>query len=257
MMTGMMGMMFQSMQAQSQGTLTMISGMAEMMKARPSENPMDLAIRMAEMMKGRDGAPSVTELFGILEKGMNLGARMNGGDDSDGVMPLVGEGVKGVVALMEGISAEKKAAAARMTAETPSAPPPPAIPSGQPVAVVAPPAPAPTAMTARPWVAAVLPFKEQLAGMIGLFTPSAVAPMLMEKLSDEQLDDLLADIEDQTEPGFVLRTWMLLRPGIAATQQQVQWLADVAVAVVESTESEEVLEPDNNGGDTGNAAVES
>jgi hypothetical protein len=241
MMTGMVGMMMQTMQASQAATLTMISGMAEMMKAnRPADNPIDTAVRIAEVMKGGGGGPSdVTQLFSIFEKGLNLGAKVNG-DGGDDVMPLVGEGVKGVVALLEGIGAEKKARAAATAIAAPVAPPPAAaVPSSVPVAVVAPPVASEPPMTnARPWIAAVVPFRPQIAGAMGLFSPATVAPMIMEKLTDDQLDDLLSDIEDTTAPGFVHRAFAVLCPGQTMTEPQAHWLAEVAGAIVEATEPE-------------------
>lgn len=237
MVTGMIGMMMQSMSAQQTATLTMISGMAEMMKARPQEkDPMDTALRMAEVMRANPGQNPV-DLFAIFEKGMNVAAKMNG-SDGDEVLPLVGEGVKGIVALMEGIGAEKKASAARMAGEQA----PPAVTSGPPVAVVSAPVPTPTPpaapVNARPWVLAVLPFRDQFGGMMAFFSPATAATAILDKLSDDQLDDLLNDIEDVSEPGFVRRAFAVLRPGVALTDDAVRWLAECAGAIVEQTESE-------------------
>lgn len=243
-MTTMMTMMMNNMQISQQGNAAMMTVMVEMMKARPQENPMDMAIRMAELMKGGAGAGggSVAEYFAIFEKGMNVARKLEGGSD-DSVMPMIAEGVKGVTAIMEGIGAEKRANAAAMEARRVLAPPvvpPVALPSASPAAATEPPAPLAPSETfmsnARPWLAAALPFKAQLNAMIGFFPPTLAADALLERLGDDELDDLVADIEDGAAPGFVRRTLDVLGvAGTAYTDTAVQWLTDVAVAIIEST----------------------
>lgn len=92
-------MNMQSMQASQQMMTGMVTAVTTLLAAKPERDPMDTALKMAEVLnKGRDGGTnSATELFSIFEKGMNVAAKLNPGNEDDGTLGLAREGL-GIVA---------------------------------------------------------------------------------------------------------------------------------------------------------------
>lgn len=201
------------MMAQSQQTMTaMITAMTAMLGARKETDPLDTIAKVAEIMRPKEQ----TDIIGTFEKGLRIGQTVAGAGNEDSVMPIIGEGVKALGALVEGIVTAKKAEAAATMArigEQPPIGPPPAVPPP-----VAPRLPGPVDDTmgriydarqesARAWLAAArqVNFGYRLVDASAFMKPERVADIIVDGLSDEQFDDLIEDILDQTPPGFGAR----------------------------------------------------
>lgn len=105
-------------QASQQNMATMIQAMTAAMTAQPRTDPIALVTAIMAAVKDH-GTPASTaptkELLDMFERGLNISERLSGGDGDD-VTHIVGKGVETLGVLIEGIVAEKKANAARIAA---------------------------------------------------------------------------------------------------------------------------------------------
>lgn len=270
--------------AQSQGqmmqtTMQMMTGMmtavTAMMTARPEKDPMETALKMAEVMGGKDRqGGTATEMFEIFERGMNIGKAVTAKDEGDGVMEVVGEGMKTLGVLVNGIVESKKAeaagrralpaqggsGAAANTTDGPSG----GIPHGasedrthveggattdDTSAVVG----RIPVTSVRPWVDAARPHMGMLLQAARFMPATAAAETISKNLPDEAFFDLIDDIRDQAEPGFGPR---LLQYFPAASKVPAEWIGElVMVLLTDYVEDSEDVEdapvspaPTDNGG---------
>lgn len=197
----------QQMQTQSANNMqTMLTAMTTMMAARPHENPLEMVKTVVEMLKGNTNGASVQakDLLEMFERGMKLANDAGGKDEGDGVMGIVGEGVKTLGALVEGIVAEKKANAARLVAQPQAALPGPSdevgdgVPRSEPTptegqnTMATPPAERPVWLPPNTNADALWSVAQYLQ-------PNEAATLINGRLSDAQFDALITDIET---PGF-------------------------------------------------------
>lgn len=217
----------QQMQTQSASNMqTMLTAMTTMMTARPQENPLEIVKMVMEMMKGAGGGASVQakDLLDMFERGMKLATDANG-NDGDGVVGLVGEGVKTLGTLVEGITAEKRAAAARMLANVPSAQPALPVESGDGIPRTEPTTERHGPMSMTPGEQPVwLPPNtnaDALWSVARYLKPAEAAGIIAGRLSDAQFDALITDIETA---GFGER---LPRYFPALADVQPEWIGGV------------------------------
>lgn len=249
----MMGMMMKSSLDGAQMMNTMMAGVMGaltqvMTAAKPTTDPMEMAMKMAELMKPQQ-APggSVTEAMTMFREGMELAERYAGKGDGDDMMSVVGKGMDTLASLVDGIVTQKKAEAARL-ALTPVA----VIERGEVDAShrmgdTAPADQSPVvstnkeepAVNIRPWVAAVHPFAGLLRQSAGTTPPERAALMLNEHLDDEQFDDLIEDIGDQSGGGFGARLPQYFPAFRDVTEVEANWVTKVIeVLLTYDTEDE-------------------
>lgn len=104
--------------ASNQNMQTLLAGLTATLSAQPRTDPVQLVTTILSAVKDHGAAPAATptkELLDMFERGLNISERLNGGDGDD-VTSIVGKGVETLGVLIEGIVAEKKANAARIAA---------------------------------------------------------------------------------------------------------------------------------------------
>jgi hypothetical protein len=249
-----------TMMMQSQQTTTgMINAMIQMLAANNGNkvDPLDMVTKVAEIMRPKE-TPSMLEAMSVFENGLKIGQTVaGGGGDGDGIMPVIGEGVKALGTLVEGIVAGKRAEAQRMyqpepVPQLPAAPlpPPPPPPAASAPAHITTLNPTDTDVNDRLWVGharrANLALMFQMARVM---SPEAAADTILRNLPDAEFDDLMSDIFDMTAPGF--------GPRLAAYFPQVatvppEWVGEVIRLIIESTEDGDGDDTDAAGNETGN-----
>lgn len=258
--------MFQTMQSQNQAAFAQVmQAMTTMIAAKPERDPLDLVTKVVGMVKdsnGANGTGTAKELLEFFERGMTMAEKI-APRDGDDVMGVVGKGIETLGVLIEGIVAEKKANAARIEAASPRQ-----IAAGNPsggnyvdgVSLGRPdtsgggvdvaPATAPDAsapdhsdtsatdgeMTTaeRPvWLPVGIDLGRILSAAQWL-RPAEAASIIAGRLSDQQFDALISDIET---PGFGER---LPRYVPAVANMNPQWVGDVvSVLLNEYVEADE------------------
>lgn len=222
-LTSVFAMMAKNSMDQAQMMTTMMGGivgaMTTVMQATGRTDPIAQAIQIATVLKPGNDRNSVTEAMTMFREGMQLAERYAGKDEGDGVMDVVSKGMDTLALVVNGMVNERKTKAAQAAIEAARRIPattgdgnPPGVggsDSGGGDAggtsgggMVAPGVPGETAMSIRPWVDAVRPHIGKLLAASSFLTPSAAADTIQHHLSDDQFDDLLNDIEDQSNGGF-------------------------------------------------------
>jgi hypothetical protein len=251
-----MATQMQGLSATQQMMTGMVTAMTTLMTARPEKDPTDMALKLAEVLRPKDGGggAAVADIMAMFERGMNVGKSINGGGDSDSVMPVISEGVKTLGHLIDGIVTEKKAnaeAIRRGTLAPSHNPPVPLL--AAPVTEVAPPQSHEEPMSVRPWVDAARPHMGMLLKASAFLSPHAAADTVARSLSDDQFFDLVADIEDQAPPGFGQRL-LAYFPDAAAVNPV--WIGElVAVILSDYVKGDDESEDDEpHGGPSTNGA---
>lgn len=259
---GMVQMQAQGAQMMQTMMASVMGAMAQMVAARPVEkDPMDTAIRMAELLKRSDaGGSPAAELMGMMKQGMEIGMKMNGEKD-DGMTGLIGEGMKTLSVLIDGIVTTQKAKAAMAAREIPAsgavalAPP---IPSAEGRASGVPHgATGDTsthiersgnangnegavreegAVSVRPWVDAARPSIGMLLNAARFMPASAAADTIATNMADDAFFDLIDDIRDQTPPGFGPR---LVGYFPDAANVKPEWIGELVGELLEHHVSDE------------------
>lgn len=221
-----MQMMQTMMMQSSQMTTTMLQAVATALTATKGndKDPMEHALKIAELMKVNTATPA-SELFSVFEKGMNVAAKINGGDE-DGTLSLAREGLQVVAKVLENNRPQATAHGPRQAAlgaghGTANAGRP--NNNGGPGVVAAGAQSEPQASDAgagtatdagatggvvadvRPWVAAARPAAALLLLSIGNVRPETAADMIADRLTEDQFGDLVDDIESGTPGEFVQR----------------------------------------------------
>lgn len=241
--------MFQGMMALSQQTnAQMMQAVTAMLTAKPERDPLDVATKIAELTNRKETTPA-SELFSIFEKGMNVAAKLNGGDD-DGTLSIAREGLNVLGKIVENNGRQAQAT----TTTTPqryisggqgngSANVGPVErgsnvggiaddPSARGVATLE--TTSGVAMNERPWVAAARPSLPLLTMVIGNVQPSTAAQAIADRLSEDQFSDLLDDIESGTPLEFAQRFQQyfgLAFPNESVTEWMVQTVGELQALV--------------------------
>lgn len=203
----MMQMVQGMMSMSQQSTSALVTAMTGMLAANNAnkKDPTELALQIAQVLKGNDKGAGTTEMFAMLKEGISLGERLGGGDDDDGVMGVVKEGVSILGNLVNGIVEDRKvkAAQARLQAGAPpvmdSREANPGTEARMPDNIST------TTDGMRPWVRAAAPHIGKLMSAAGFLTPRAAADTLAERLGEDEFNDLLDDMYDQEGGGFGVR----------------------------------------------------
>lgn len=218
-----MQMMQTIMAASSAQNAQMIQAMVSMMTARPERNALDDFTKMAAVLRPGGNETDSDKLFSILERGMNIGSKLNGGgNDEDGTLGVIKEGL-GVVAKIVENNGRAAAFGARHTSAR-------AIGSGaeggtggagtgrgeadlsragaergrEGVGALGDPgrddlAPVGSTVTDRPWVKAARPSMALLSLAIGNVAPETAAQVIADRLEDDAFEDLIRDIETDVD----------------------------------------------------------
>jgi hypothetical protein len=237
--------MIQSMQASNANNMqTMLTAVTALMTQKtPDRDPMEIVKAVLDMTKRGESSSSVQakDLLDMFERGMKLRESVES-DGSDSVTGLIGEGVRTLGTLVEGVVAEKKANAERTRAQL--ALPAPSIESGDgrresplPTETVStPPAEQPVWLPGNTNVNALWSVAQYLQ-------PTEAAGIIAGRLSDAQFDAMMSDIET---PGFgdrLLRYFPVLRT------VDPQWVAEVIQVLltdhVEEGDPEPITSEDN------------
>lgn len=206
----------------------MVGSMVQVLGAmKPGKDPMEIALEMAKVMKGGDGS-SPADFLSALKQGMEIGERIGGGgEDADPVMSAVSKGLDTLGVIVNGVVEHNRA-----SRQIPPAPSVPALPPGpappNPALVVAPTSteePPPVSGTIRPWVAAARPYINQLFASASFLPPVAAAAAINKNLDDDQFDDLLNDITDESGGGFSVRLQSYFPQATANTDPH--WIGEV------------------------------
>ena len=209
----------------------------EFVKSR--KDPTDLAVQLATLMSKRDaGAAGPEQLVTMLEKGVSLATKLGdrAGGSSDSIMPVVSEGVKVLGDVVGAVLAERAAARGEparplqlvpSTTETP-------VPRSSP--------PTPPALPDRPWLQFARPLIPSLVSAARFMPPDAAAATIAAQLSPAAFDDLVADIQDDTAPGFVGR---LAQQFPAVAQLNPQWFQTMLTLLLEADDGADVGEDDD------------
>lgn len=249
-------------QASNQNMQTLLAGLTATLSAQPKTDPVQLVTTILSAVKDH-GAPSATtptkELLDMFERGLNISERLTG-HDGDDVTSIVGKGVETLGVLIEGIVAEKKANAARIIAGAPSGtvesnsdafagdgtehigtsgsdagaggvlP----IPHNGAAANVALPTGADDTMATATRRPAWAPdgFSNITVEVFNWLTPDEAAALIQNRLSDEQFDMLLDDIE---APGFAER---LVQYFPAAARVDPQWIGALITILLTDTDAD-------------------
>ena len=250
--------MMQTMMAQGQQmTTTMLNAVATVLASKKDDrDPMDVALKMAELLKSNGANTPASELFTIFEKGMNV-AKAMGGNDEDGTLTVVKEGLSlvGKIVEKQGAIAAPPRLASGTTAGNGR------VPNGRPSASVRsvpsetlgnPVETAPsndaggagtdatTHMPAvdRPWVTAARPAAGLLLLAIGNVQPETAANMIADRLSPDEFGDLLDDIEAGTPDEFIgrFRGYFALDPFVPDVDQ---WMHRCVIALTDLVEGED------------------
>lgn len=249
-LTTMTSMQMQSMNASQQAMTTILGAVATMMTAKPDRDPTEMALKIAEVLRPRDGGgnDNIERFMGMFEKGMNVGKAMTGGDN-DSVMPVVGEGVRALGNLIEGIVAEKKANAAALSrgalpATTTATNPPAETPPGDAAQ------PHEDFVSVRLWVDAARPHMGLLLAASKWMSPAAAADTINRALAEDHFFDLVDDIEDETAPGFGPR---LLAYFPDASQVDPEWIGQLVAVILSEYvgDDEDDAKPSVDGGKGG------
>lgn len=256
--------MMQTMMAQGQQmTTTMLNAVATVLASKKDDrDPMDVALKMAELLKSSGANTPASELFTIFEKGMNV-AKAMGGNDEDGTLTVVKEGLSLVGKIVEKQGASgapplrvpsgTTAGNGRVLTGRPSASVRPV--SGETLGNANEAAPssdaggagtdATTHMSAidRPWVAAARPAAGLLLMAIGNVQPETAANMIADRLSPDEFGDLLDDIEAGTPDEFIgrFRGYFALDPFVPDVDQ---WMHRCVSALVDLVEGDGDLPAD-------------
>jgi hypothetical protein len=244
--------MAQQSQQMMTGLITAMTAMFAATKGERGPDPIEMVAKVAEIMRPKE-TPSITDAMSVFEKGLSIGQRVAGGGDNDSVMPMVTEGMRTLGNLVEGIVATKKAEAARIAGGGPvDGEPPRRLPAVVAPAPLVSTEPAPPAVVGtitpnggavtnpndRPWVAfARAAGIEMLFKFAHVLTPAAAADTITARLPDSEYDDLMADIFDQTAPGFGGRLVDYFGPVVVSLP--AEWLGGVIQLIVESSDPEE------------------
>ena len=252
----MMQMVQGMMSMSQQSTAALVTAMTGMMAANNGnrKDPTEIALQIAQVLKGDNKGAGTAEMFAMLKEGITLGERLGGGgDDDDGVMGVVKEGVSILGNLVTGIVEERKAknVQARLQAGLPVVSHPTdsgVIPIGADPDVRA---ATPTTDTngMRPWVRAAAPHIGKLLGAAGFLTPRAAADTLAERLGEDEFNDLLDDMYDQENGGFGVR---LVQYFPQVKDVDPEWIGAVVQIIlteyVDESEEPETPAPPTNGG---------
>lgn len=250
-MTGMMTLMMKSSMDNAQAMNTMMMGIVTalttvMGATKPATDPMETALKMAEVMKGRGGDTS--EAMTMFREGLKLAERFADKDDGDGTMQVVSKGMDTLAVLVEGIVSAQKAKQNQPVAVIP---PPgatstdfPGAPRGPgdtiTTAPVDPSRPLAngTMPTIRPWVDAARPNIGALLKASTFLPASTAAGAISNMLDDDQFNDLIDDIQDQTNGGFGTRLAEYFPNEIEGIN--AEWIGQVIhVLLTEHVEAEE------------------
>jgi hypothetical protein len=235
----MMAAQMQSMSATQQMMTGMVTAVTTLMAARPDKDPTDMALKIAEILRPKDndgGGGSMDLMMSMLDRGLNIGKAIGAGGESDSVMPIIGEGVKTLGHLIDGIVTEKKANADAIrrgiipatTSAPATGPTAPALETiTQPVEEI---------VNVRPWVDAARPHMGLLLSAARFMSPEAAADTVSRALTDDQFFDLVEDIQDQTAPGFGPR---LLAYFPDASSVNPDWIGALVAAVLTSAVEDE------------------
>jgi hypothetical protein len=193
------------------------------------QDPMEIAARMIELTrpKADTAAPAGFDgMLEILKTGMSL-ARGGNGEDVDPTAAMVNKGLDVVGKFAENLGRRNDA---HPPAPMPSHPAPPAqTPTATNGA-------APPAGAVRPWLAAVLPFKAQLAGLSRVLSAPAAVQEIGGRLDEQVVNDLLDDFELGTPEEFVARTM----PVLDLPADKAAWLVEVVQGIAAEMTPEEL-----------------
>lgn len=249
--------MAQSSQMMGQMMTAVVGAMATMMTARPEKDPLDIAVKIAELSRG-NAAPGgdMAQMIDMMERGMRIGEKLGGKDDGDGVMGVVGEGMKTLGVLVDGIVTTKKLEAQRTQGAVPNAGT--ATVPVRELVLMKGASENPTTEEAnvpavRPWVDVSRPQIGLLLSAAKFMSPAAAAETVANSMADDVFFDLIDDIRDQTAPGFGAR---LLQYFPAASTVKPEWIGElVRVLLTEHVQDEadgaqgELLDTDTTTGD--------
>lgn len=185
-----------------------------MTATRPAKDPTEVALEIAKVMRGNGDQP--TGFMEAMKWGLDIGERIGGGKDGDddGVMTAVNKGLDTLGDVVKAIVEERKQRAlpAAQPVQVVEVPVPVAAPTDAPTPTneAAPPVATGDGVTGtiRPWVAAARPYIGQLFAASKFMRPDAAAATISNNLNDEQFDDLLDDIHDESNGGFGARLQM-------------------------------------------------
>lgn len=201
----------------AQTMTTMMTGMVSAMTAvmtatKPANDPMELALKVAELVRPAGGG-SVTEAMTMFREGMQLAERYAGKDDDDGVMSVVGKGMDTLAVLVGGIVESHKAKQVAVV-PAPTSTDFPGAPRGPGDTITTAPYD-PTLpiegngvaphLSVRPWVDAARPSIGALINASRFLSAASAAEAISNMLTDEQFNDLIDDIQDETNGGFGAR----------------------------------------------------
>jgi hypothetical protein len=180
--------------------------LAEIFKSRgdPTKN----AIELAAILAKRDGGGTTLE---ALERGINIAHKLGAGadraaDDAGGMLPVVGKGIEVLGGIVDAVVSERRAA--RGDAGPPTGEPAASVDGRPPLTLIPnePMALSPDAGASsssdRLWISVVRPQIPSLLAAARFIPPGAAAETIAANLSPAALEDLLADINDETEPKF-------------------------------------------------------
>lgn len=238
------------MQASQQQTATMMATFTGLLTAMMTNktDPTESFVKMLAILKehGGTGGNGVgpEQVMALIEKGMSIGSRLNG--EQDDVMGMVGKGLDTLGTIVSAM-VQKRATpepVAVVPAPLPNAPQAIAPALHEAPTIVAEGATItsheeinmgkhPAAPVIRPWVDALRPFVPMLAGVVGKMDANDAADVMVERLSEAELDDMIRDIK---APDFAAR----LGTYFPAEIQQIanmpggpEWLGKVLESVLE------------------------
>lgn len=232
----------------------MMTAMTQAATVRPPErDPMEATVTMMKLI--REMQPqAATDPFILLEKGMNLGRAIAGANEGDPTTDIIKEGL-GVVGKI--VEASRGAQANGRGGNGDTSPP---QFMGNPVRVVDPgpsasggvagqspvreaqPESQPVNADAfRPWMQVAHANRQTLAMAARFMSGDTAAVEILRRMDDDTLNDLLADMDDDTAPGFEAR----VRAAFPEFQPSPAWWADFVATIRQNVEAEEESEPES------------
>jgi hypothetical protein len=223
--------MMHTMMAASQGQMTMmLNAVTAMMAANKGTDPMEMAVKIGELM--RTNSPTgAKELLEVFEKGMSMRDKLGGGEDGDGVMDIASKGLDIVGKL---VAANNQPNGHRPPMIAPPRQPSPQLPPAAPPSIVV----ASPPSQDRAWVAAARPSFPLLSLSIGNVRPATAVDVLADRMTDDQFDDLLDDIEAGTPDEFIGRFESYFAVTVKDEPTR-DWLRQLVAALLATVESDD------------------
>lgn len=220
----------------------LITAAAPIIKALIERKPEDstrLAIELAGLLNKNNNAGGTLE---ALERGISIATKLGASDrgsseDAGGMLPVVGEGIRVLGGIVDSIVNERRAARGE---NGPPAGEPVATVDGKPPLTLVPNEPTPpttagASSSDRLWISVARPQLPALLAAARFIPPGAAAETIAANLSPAALEDLLADVNDQTPPGFAGRLAAVF-PQLSSINPQ--WFTEMLRTLLEMTAEE-------------------